>query len=216
MIICPLCGGEGHPYHRDTRRDYYECETCSLVFVDARQLLSAEDEKAQYDLHRNDVRDPVYRNFLSRLFDPLNQRLDEGSKGLDFGCGSGPALAAMFREAGHRMNVYDVFYAPDKAALVGPYDFIAATEVIEHLHHPRQEIERLWDILKPGGTLGLMTKLVINHRTFTTWHYKNDPTHVIFFSKDTFKALAYHLGAELEFIGQDVILLRKPNEEPNG
>ena len=210
---CPLCGGESHDFYENTRRTYYECETCSLVFVDARQLLTAEQEKAEYDLHRNDVRDPAYREFLSRLFDPLNQRLTEGSKGLDFGCGSGPALAAMFREAGHRMNVYDTFYAPDKMALVGPYDFITATEVVEHLHNPRDEIERLWGMLKPGGWLGLMTKMVVNQRTFATWHYKNDPTHVIFFSQNTFDALAYHLGADLEFIGKDVILLHKRNEE---
>jgi hypothetical protein len=54
-----------------------------------------------------------------------------------------------------------------------------------------------------------MTKLVIDRDAFATWHYKNDPTHVCFFSVDTFHWLADLWRAKIEFIGNDVIILEK-------
>ena len=54
-----------------------------------------------------------------------------------------------------------------------------------------------------------MTKLATEAEAFTRWHYKNDPTHVSFFSRDTFRFLAQRDGLEVEFVGNDVILLRK-------
>ena len=172
--------------------------------------LSADAEKAEYDLHRNSVDDPGYRRFLGRLAGPLLARLTTASQGLDFGCGPGPALAAMLREAGHQVRLYDCFYAPDDSVLTGPYDFITASEVVEHLHQPGDVLARLWQALRPGGCLGLMTKLVIDREAFSRWHYKNDPTHVCFFSRETFAWLAAQWGAEAEMIGDDVIIFTKP------
>jgi len=54
-----------------------------------------------------------------------------------------------------------------------------------------------------------MTKMVIDVEAFATWHYKNDLTHVIFFSHATFEYLAERDKLELEFVGKDIILLRK-------
>ena len=91
--------------------------------------------------------------------------------------------------------------------LRGQYDFICATEVVEHLHHPGQELARLWALLGPGGWLGVMTKLVRDHAAFAGWHYKNDPTHVCFFSEMTWQWWARERGACLELLGADVILV---------
>lgn len=208
--VCPLCGTAGSAlFWRDRRRDYYRCACCRLVFVPPGQWLTAVEEKAEYDLHRNTPDDPAYRRFLARLFEPLQARLPAGSRGLDFGCGPGPALSVMFGEAGHSMVVFDCFYAPDRSVLQQRYDFITATEVVEHLHRPGEELRALWDRLRPGGVLGLMTKLVLDREAFSRWHYKNDPTHVCFFSRETFAWLAGELGAGLEIPGQDVILLSR-------
>jgi 2-polyprenyl-3-methyl-5-hydroxy-6-metoxy-1,4-benzoquinol methylase len=137
------------------------------------------------------------------------ERVAPGARGLDFGCGPGPALAAILREAGFDMVLYDSFFAPDVTAFAKPCDFICATEVVEHLHHPGRELERLWALLKPGGWLGIMTKLVRNQQAFGAWHYKNDPTHVSFFSEATWRWWAQGHGAALEIIGADVILLQR-------
>jgi SAM-dependent methyltransferase len=141
---------------------------------------------------------------------PLIHRLAPGASGLDFGSGPGPTLALMLREAGFPTRIYDPLYAPDDQVWELAYDFITASEVVEHLRSPRLELERLWQVLKPGGWLGIMTKRVWNRRAFTTWHYKDDPTHVVFFAEQTFAWLARHWSATLEIIGPDVVLLNKP------
>lgn len=210
-LPCPLCGSleTGH-FHTDRRREYLRCAVCDLVFVPPRFFLTAEQEKACYDQHENDPEDPRYRQFLSRLAEPLIARLAPGATGLDFGSGPGPTLSVMLREAGFPTTNYDPFYVPDETALAQTYDFITATEVAEHLHQPGRQLAQLWQILRPGGYLGIMTKRVINHQAFTTWHYKNDPTHVTFFAEETFVWLAERWEAELEILGADVVILRKP------
>ncbi|WP_206613551.1 class I SAM-dependent methyltransferase [Parahaliea mediterranea] len=210
-LHCPLCDSAAtETFYQDRRRPYLRCARCALVFVPPAFHLDREAEKAEYDLHDNQVDDPLYRRFLSRLAQPLRERLPPAARGLDFGCGPGPALAAMLEEAGHRVALYDPFYYPNGAALQGEYDFICATEVVEHLHRPGAELERLWQCLRPGGWLGVMTKLVRNREAFAGWHYKNDPTHVCFFSATTWRWWAAQQGAQLVLVGADVILLGRP------
>lgn len=195
--------------YQDKQRPYYHCRVCNLVFVPAAYHLSAAAEKAHYDLHENSPADARYRRFLGRLFDPLVERLPPYSHGLDFGCGPGPTLSVMLEEVGHTVTIYDQFYAPYPAVFAQQYDFITATEVVEHLQRPWLELNRLWDCLKIGGTLGLMTKLFLDAHTFKDWHYKNDPTHSCFFSRQTFRWLAAQWQTQAEFIGPDVILFKK-------
>ena len=173
------------------------------------QHLSHCDEKVEYDLHRNNPDDPGYRNFLSRLYKPMHSRLNPQSRGLDFGSGPGPTLSLMFAEAGYEMEIYDPFYADRPAVLEKQYDFITASEVVEHLRDPAGELHRLWSCLRKDGILGIMTKLVIDREAFAGWHYKNDRTHIGFFSRFTFNWLANGWRAELQFIDKDVILLSK-------
>ena len=210
-LHCPLCASEDNSdYHRDERRAYRQCGTCDLVFVPPRFHLDAAREKAEYDLHENNVDDPGYRRFLARLATPMLQQLAPGSSGLDFGCGPGPALAAMLCEAGHSVALYDLYYHPETAPMDDTYDFVCATEVVEHLAEPAVELSRLWQCLRPGGVLGVMTKLVRDPVAFASWHYKSDPTHICFFSGATWRWWAQRQGAELEILGSDVILLHKP------
>ncbi len=207
---CPLCMGiETSLYCADARRSYLQCETCKLVFVPPGWHLDERAEKAQYDLHQNDPYDAGYRLFLSRLMHPLANKLAPGARGLDFGCGPGPALARMLEEVGFEIAVYDRFYVPDESVFCDSYDFVTATEVVEHLRQPRRELDRLWALLSSRGWLGLMTKLVEGPDVFASWHYKNDPTHICFYSADTWGWWANQHDASLEIIGADVILLQR-------
>ncbi|MES9855167.1 MAG: class I SAM-dependent methyltransferase [Sedimenticola sp.] len=206
---CPSCRTAGScAFHQDSR-DYFRCPVCLLVFVPPHQYLTQQEEKAVYDLHENTLFDPGYRRFLSRLFIPISARLVPNSYGLDFGSGPAPTLSLMFEEAGHSMEIYDSFYTSDSRPLQLSYDFITASEVVEHLHHPLQELDRLWSLLKPNGSLGIMTKRVIDKVSFSTWHYKNDPTHICFFSLETFQWFADHWCAEMSVPEKDVVLFKK-------
>jgi hypothetical protein len=185
------------------------------VFVPSWQFLPAEDEKKRYDLHQNSPEDLNYRRFLSRVFIPMQRCLTPGSSGLDFGSGPEPTLSMMFEEAGHSMTLFDYFYEQVPAVLEKQYDFITATEVVEHLHDPKKELERLWACLKQGGRLGIMTKLAVEQDAFEHWHYKNDLTHVCFFSRATFTWLALQWNADLTFADSDVVLFhKKPVSSP--
>ena len=207
---CTLCGQADNPvYHRDKRRVYQRCTRCHLVYVPPHYWLSAEQEKAEYDLHQNHTDDEGYRHFLSRVTAPLQQRITANAQGLDFGCGPGPVLAQMMAEAGWPMQVYDIFYYPKVELLQRRYDFISATEVLEHLHSPATVLPQLWAMLNARGCLAVMTKLVKDQAAFAHWHYKNDPSHICFFSQETFHYLAGLWRAELEFIGNDVMFLTK-------
>ncbi|MDP5292939.1 class I SAM-dependent methyltransferase [Oceanimonas sp. CHS3-5] len=209
-FCCPLCDFPDHALFHQDRRRYHQCARCRLIFVEPGQRLTHEAEKAEYDLHDNDPQDGGYRRFLSRLATPLTARLAPGSEGLDFGCGPGPALAAMLNEAGFAVTTYDPYYADRPERLQRQYDFVTCTEAIEHFYFPGREWQRLLAMIRPGGWLGLMTKLARDQAAFATWHYKQDPTHVCFFSRDTFLWLAERDGLGIEFVGADVILLHKP------
>ncbi len=209
-LVCPLCASTAvTAYHQDQWRTYWQCVYCALVFVPPATRLDAAAEKARYDLHQNDPADPRYRRFLSRLATPLLDRIASGAHGLDFGCGPGPALAQMLREAGMEMALYDRFYAPDPTVWEKRYDFITSSEVAEHLYAPAREFERLFAVLKPGGWLGIMTKRVRDQAAFAQWHYITDPTHVCFYSKSTFQWMADHWSATLSLPAADVALLQK-------
>ncbi|MCL6415043.1 class I SAM-dependent methyltransferase [Aestuariirhabdus sp. Z084] len=209
--VCVLCGApDCAPFHQDKFRLYLRCPHCYLVQVPDHYHLSAEQERAEYELHNNDPEDPGYRGFLSRLSVPLFERLPGQAEGLDFGCGPGPALARMFEEQGYSMRLFDPFFANHPQHLEANYDFITATEVLEHLSQPAEVLNQLWSILKPGGWLGIMTKLVISETAFANWHYIRDPTHIIFFSQETFLFWGRQHQARVEFIGKDVTLIQKP------
>ncbi|MGZ0080135.1 class I SAM-dependent methyltransferase [Methylomonas sp. YC3] len=211
---CPLCNSlDIHLYHRDAKRDYAQCRHCLLVYIACSQHLTPSQEKAIYDLHQNTIDDPGYIEFLSRLAKPLLRKLPNNSIGLDYGCGPGPALAELFKAQGHRVNVYDPFYADFPEHLQGTYEFIVCTEVVEHFRAPQREFDTLFRLLKPGGWLGIMTKLVIDAEAFAKWHYKNDQTHIAFFSRPTFHWLAAHYHCQIEFIGNDAIILQR-NPDP--
>ena len=176
----------------------------------AAQHLDDSAEKAVYDLHENYIDDPDYRHFLSRLLDPLLEQVTAPAHALEFGCGHGPALAAMLEEAGFTVRLYDPFYYPDPAPLNDCYQVITATEVVEHLARPGAELERLWKLLEPGGWLGMMTKRLPPLTMFASWHYRRDPTHIALFHDETFCYLANRWQAELKMPRSDVAMLRKP------
>lgn len=207
---CPLCGGDARPFARVDGQDYFRCPDCMLTFLDPARMPDLAAQKAVYDLHHNDPADTGYRAFLDRLAAPLTAHLVPGDHGLDYGCGPGPALAAMLRERGFPMAVWDPIYAPDPDALQRRYRFVTCTEVVEHLHDPAAAFERFDRLLEAGGWLGIMTMWLTDDSAFSHWHYRRDPTHVCFWQPATFTWLASRLGWTLTLPAKNVALFRKP------
>ncbi len=190
---------------------YRRCTRCRAIFLLPEQRLPINEEHVRYWLHQNDPTDRAYRRFLSKLADPLLERLAPRAKGLDYGCGPGPALAAMLQEAGHRVILFDPLFFPDPEPLKEVYDFITCTETIEHFHRPSEEFARLDRMLKPGGWLALMTCFQTDDGAFASWHYRRDPTHVVFYRAGTLRRIARRFRWSCEFPVKDVALMRKPD-----
>jgi 2-polyprenyl-3-methyl-5-hydroxy-6-metoxy-1,4-benzoquinol methylase len=210
---CPLCqSNQISHYFEDKFRQYQQCNNCELVFVPKVFWLSNAKEKSRYDLHQNSEDDTNYVQFLERIIAPLKAHLiAEQKQGLDFGSGPSPVLAKRLSDRGYQINTYDKFYQTDKSPLKQSYDFITTTEVVEHLQQPHLILEQLWQMLKHNGTLAIMTKMVIDKDAFSRWHYKNDDTHIIFFSQTTFNWLAKKWNAKAHFYGNDIVILKKGN-----
>ena len=206
---CPLCSDASDPYCTDRQREFFRCPKCDLIFIPKHQHLPPEEEKSRYDFHQNDPNDSRYRNFLNRLFQPLENKLSPGAGGLDFGCGPGPTLSLMFEEAGYDCAVYDLHYANNPAIFDQTYDFLTCSETMEHLYKPREEFERFLTLVKPGGWIGIMTQLHDKtHVPFERWYYKDDDTHVCFFSKKSFQWLEKAYGLRVEFHSDSVVLFQ--------
>ncbi len=207
---CPVCrSADIAPFAEIEALNYLRCGTCLATLLDPCHHPGPNEELAQYRLHENHVDDPAYRRFLSKLAKPILADLKTPSEGLDFGCGPGPALAAMMREAGHRVALFDPFFAPDTAALARTYDFITCSETAEHFHKPAEAFDLINQLLKPGGLLGVMTCFQTDDARFANWHYRKDPTHVVFYKEVTFQVIARQRGWDCRFPVKDVALLRK-------
>ncbi|MEH8197108.1 class I SAM-dependent methyltransferase [Aeromonas allosaccharophila] len=208
-VCCPLCASAQAYSLPVAGKRYHRCLACELVWLDEADHLDEAAEKAVYDGHDNRVDDPRYRTFLMRAFGEVLSRVAIPASGLDFGCGPGPALVAMGREAGYQMAGYDKFFANFPELLTRQYDFITSTEVIEHIAEPRAALEQLWACLKPGGVLVLQTQRVLSDERFKNWRYRHDPTHIVFFAEASFRVLAASWQAELSFPHADVAVLQK-------
>ncbi|MFT5450655.1 MAG: 2-polyprenyl-3-methyl-5-hydroxy-6-metoxy-1,4-benzoquinol methylase [Enterobacterales bacterium] len=210
MTLCPLCLNTAlEPYVEDNKRSYLKCLNCELISVPGEYLLTDVEEKAEYDQHQNDPDDDGYKQFLSRAFDPLVSRISKNSEGLDFGCGPGPTISVMADTLGIKVSNYDLYYFHDTELLNKKYDFITMTEVIEHVNDAKALLEQLDKILKQKAILAVMTKRVIDKENFRHWHYKNDPTHIRFYSIKTFQWIAENFNWQLEIVNKDVVFFTK-------
>lgn len=208
--MCPLCSSEEAKEIRVSDVLYHHCTTCDLRYLDPAQRLDEKTEFERYHLH--EPGDDGYRRFVTPLLEALRERVPSGARGLDFGAGRYPVLGGYMRDMGFDVRLYDPFFWP--APVEGPFDFIVACEVVEHLYQPSVEFERLRDWLVPGGWLTIMTDLVTPATNFVNWYYRRDPTHVSFYSDATFRWIARRYGFEAPFVDGRVVGLRRTLEKP--
>ncbi|MCX2680110.1 class I SAM-dependent methyltransferase [Galbibacter sp. EGI 63066] len=203
---CPLCDTT---LTEEIDEGYYNCSTCFAIVKDKKDYLSLEVEKARYETHNNDVNDVRYQNFTSPITDYVLEKQKAEHLGLDFGCGTGPVISKMLEDNGYHIEQYDPFFKPDTVLLDNTYDYIVSCEVFEHFFNPKEEIDKLYKLLKLGGRLLIMTLLYSESIDFEKWEYRNDATHVFFYRKKTIEYIAKHWGFKIEKVTDRFIGLKK-------
>lgn len=179
------------------------------MFLDPSSHVTASEELAQYSLHQNNPQDLNYRKFLAPAQAAVVNNLAALSKGIDFGCGPGPTLSVMLEEAGFSVKNFDKYFYPDRSVLSEVYDFVTCTEVIEHVHDLEAFIQQLIVLLRPGGLLVLMTRILQEDIEFKSWHYRIDPTHISFLRPRTVDVMCELYGLTLLELTGQLIVLRK-------
>lgn len=203
---CTLCDTK---LYETADKYYFICSMCGAYVKDEKYYLSSNKEKKRYKEHDNDVYDERYQNFTSPITDAVleNHRADQ--LGLDYGSGTGPVISKQLRDHGYQVKLYDPFFHPDNDYLNHRYDYIFSCEVFEHFHEPKQEIEKLLQLLKPKGRLYIMTHLYDSEIDFEHWYYRNDPTHVFIYTSRTIEFIAKKYLLEIEEMTDRLIVLKK-------
>jgi len=203
LILCKICAASTKELiHPSTDQRFYRCEQCDFVFKSEIHYLSANDALKEYDLHTNSIEDSSYVDYFKRFIDSaVVGYVTIGRKGLDFGSGPSPVLAKILeRDYGFDMDIYDLFYAPEKVSQDRRYDLITSTEVVEHLADPLAFFKFARDHLREDGLLAVMTLFHPEEdEAILKSHYLRDMTHISFLSLKTMKTVAALTGLEVVY-----------------
>lgn len=197
--MCPLCQSDLIANFSESPK-YQQCQRCQFLFMRPEFLLSSELEKLRYQQHENHVEDVGYQNFVTPLCDLILKSVKPHLSGLDYGCGPGPVVTYLLSKQGYKIDLYDPFFKPNDEVFKLKYDFIFACEVVEHFYHPFLEFQTLIDLLKPQANLFIQTQFYHSGLNFKSWSYKNDPTHVGFFSEPCWEWLAQFFSLQIKYM----------------
>jgi len=203
---CPLCNTPSSYFYKDVQQ-YCRCPECRAIFVIKEDLPKANEEIERYEMHDVDTADKGYRKFVSPITKSVMKDFSTTEKGLDFGAGRSAIISVVLAENGYEIKNYDPYFHNLPQYLQEKYDYITSCEVIEHLYNPAKEFARLRSMLKESSKLYLMTDIYDESIDFATWYYKNDPTHVFLYTKETFFWIAKKYGFKDVLIEKRLITL---------
>ncbi len=212
MLKCLICSGKCHPFvDLKLEMTCCRCEVCHGIFKSPDTFQDYDEQKKRYDLHQNEEDSKGYRAYFKRFLDFTLPITGDVRTALDFGSGASTLLAIMMKENGIDCDSYDPIYRSDSAYLEKSYDLIASVEVFEHLKDPKKVFEHLLSRLNDGGYLAIQTQFHYDDiKLFLNWHYRLDPTHVVFFAPETFRYLSDHNGCK--YMGdnsKNMVVIRK-------
>ena len=207
---CPLCSSpRREPWATLPEGGYWLCAICKLIWLDERFLLGEEEEHARYRAHQNSAEDARYLAYLGRTALPVARLVPRGARGLDFGCGPAEGVKALLSPLQFSVDSYDPLFYPREDLLNFRYDFLICCEAAEHFRSPAHEFALFARLLAGGGVLGVSSALAVPRAEFAHWHYRRDPTHVVFYQEETVQWIARKGGWEILELDSPLWILRK-------
>lgn len=201
---CPLCNSTSENFFQEK---FFLCSNCAGIFRPKHLLLDTISEKKRYETHNNDVNDIRYQTFVSPITKAILKEFSAEQTGLDFGAGTGPVISKILTDNGYNIKQYDPYFHDFPELLNNNYNYIACCEVIEHFYEPLKEFNLLKRLLKDKGTLFCMTAIYDNTMDFAKWFYKDDPTHVFIYQKETLEWIQNNVGFSKVIIENKLIKL---------
>jgi len=181
---------------------YHKCSNCGFIFLDDKFYPELDVQKERYELHNNSLENEGYvkmfEDFISKCILPFK---DNSAKCLDFGSGPEPVLAELLKRRGFDVDIFDLHFTDDDSYMQKKYDVVCSTEVFEHLLDPITVLKKLVGLLSDGGIISIMTQFSDN-QDFEKWRYRNDITHMCFFSKKSLELMAENLGLKVLFMDE--------------
>ncbi len=208
-ILCKCCNSLLEKQFCVKISKYNFCDNCKSVFLDDNFFLSSENQKDRYLLHNNSLDDFGYKNYLEKFFEQvLSVAKIKNHTFLDYGSGPNPCLVELVKEKYPEFLVvegWDLFFTKDFVPKENFYSLITCLEVAEHFENPKESFLHIKSLLKDDGILAVQTQIFYSEddfektsKKFATWWYKEDTTHVTFYSKEGLIACCESAG--LKFI----------------
>jgi SAM-dependent methyltransferase len=224
---CPVCDSTRESRRFDARDPHYGnpgrwwlrcCADCGSFCLDPMpsdaELLRMYPPESYYAFRIAPER-PLrawLRRLLGVVMGTREPAFDVPGSVLDFGCGAGDFLLKM-KAAGWSCTGVEVSDAAlevarshglrvEKDLAIIPsssFDYVRANHSLEHVSNPREVLEGMYRVLKPGGTLflGVPTNESQNARLFGQyWWYLGAPVHPVTFSTRGLLALIQRVGFE--------------------
>ena len=203
MRLCRLCHNQAHLVFEDVR-PFYACNVCGLIFSDC--FLSVEEVEKHYkDQYHNECdwgnEAAVFILWLKNFGGGSAPLLSLSF--LDYGSGGG-FLAGALRKIGFKVDCYEPMLHGEfnRESYSEAYDVIILNEVVEHLEDINKTLDVVYNVLADNGLVfikTLLTDQMINdplnfQELFKGWWYKDDPTHISFFSSLTIEYICKNRG----------------------
>ena len=210
MKTCTVCKNNKIEFFLNIENlDYWQCKLCKATMLNPIHYISSNKEKKHYLKHNNEIDDTRYRDFLTNLIEPLKDKICVNDIGLDYGCGYAPALADILKKDGFNIELYDPFFFKNENIFFRKFNFITCSEVVEHFFKPYEEFNKINSLLATNSWLAIMTSFMTEDYLFENWHYRRDPTHVVFYKKITFKIIANQRDWKINFPSKNIVLFNK-------
>ena len=135
----------------------------------------------------------------------------------DYGCGRGSLLVHLLKEyrcAGKlpqqtQIRGWDPFFKNDTPFFSLGADLVLCLEVAEHFENPEKDFAGLAGACKKGGIIVIRTLFAPQSRfEFEKWWYKEDVTHVSFYTEKAMRSCAERAGLEYCGIYNNCSILR--------
>lgn len=209
--FCKCCKSQIKSQFCVKNKMYHYCDFCKSVFLDNEFLLSEQNQLDRYLLHNNTLENIGYKKYLQKFLDEVMSVAElKNHFYLDYGSGPNPCLVELVKEKYPNFSSiegWDLYFTKDFSPKENFYSLITCLEVAEHFENPEESFKHINSLLKKGGFLAIQTQLFVSEsefekteKKFATWWYKEDTTHVTFYSKEGLIACCTNAG--LEFVQQ--------------